>query len=1108
MSGSTVIAHPTDDQLRSLAVGGLAAEQAEPLEAHLLDCDECGERFDRINLDEDELVLWLRNVTTRAHVLGSADGKDLARLPGSRSDPLFSPSTARIDQMGRYEVTTTLGRGGMGVVFRADDVVLRRPVALKVISPERALRTSDLFRFRREAESAARLQHANIIQIYDFDEHEGKWFCAFELAEGGTLEERLAEGPFELREAALLLATLADATEYAHQRQVVHRDLKPSNILFTSNGTPKIADFGLAKILDDDVQATAPDTALGTPSYMSPEQANGDPSQISPRTDVYALGAVLYEMLTHRPPFAERTWMATIERVRLNPPPPPRRFRAEVDPDLETICLKCLEKSPHSRYTSAAALAADLRRYAAGLPIVARKPSLGERVVKFCRRHPLGSSFALVFAMTVVTLFAAILGQKDQLNIALAETGSLLESAGRVVFASQLRHAATEAATNPEQAILLLEDVKRCPPELRDFTWRRLRQQQPRRLQSIQAGNRTTTLAEADAGRLTVVGDQQGQLRVFRQRKPVQQLTITSVVKDAFSSLDADDGELRDVNVTLTDIAFSPDESRLAVSGDNGSVTLWRVSREGVDEASRQTLPVAAARVNSVAFSPDGLLLATAHSDGVVRVWDLVNRRWRQELKGHTAPVLCVAFNASGDRLASGSQDQMLRVWDTTNWREAWVIEHSEYVNDIAYSPTDDRLLAVGGDHHAVRLWRENGDGVELRAEWLAFQSRVSSVAFSPDGRRLAAGGEDRQVMVRNVYNGQLVLSLRNQPGRVADVRFADDDRLSVALRNGQLRRWELNAAPTYQSFQHPRALVGIAFSADGNRLLSGDYSGELRWADVRDGHELERRQLSDISMLRVSGDASTVLWESAGALWSTSLRAGKPNDPNEPLRVESEDAWLLPRDAVLDASGERVVLDDAPFGITALDLASGRSLWRWRERGVVQVVASPVDSQLAIATDSNQIWIGDWDSGRFRLWRTLSQPISCLQFGPRGERLAVGSRRGDVSIFSLGKPSSTGVVTGRRHAGVVQCLAFSPDGRTLASGAADGVRLWDPVIGVERLRLAADRKVALVRFAPDGQSLAAGGPDGVVWLWRVTSDQVTNDRETLAASTLVAETK
>ena len=358
----------------------------------------------------------------------TVDSGPSQELPTEAARPAEPASVPKDLQIPGYEVLGLLDQGGMGVVYKARQVQLKRTVALKMIRAESPAGGQRLARFRAEVEAVARLQHPNIVQIYDVGESAGRPYFSMEFVEGGSLAQVVAAHPLPAGQAAKLVARLAEATHFAHQRGIVHRDLKPANVLLqqpenaddkssdsgqtTADFIPKITDFGLAKRLDVDSGLSAPGgqtqsgVILGTPSYMAPEQAAGKVREVGPPADVYALGAILYETLTGRPPFRGETPMDTLLQVMSADPVPPSREQPKVPRDLETICLKCLEKSPSRRYASAAALADDLHRFLNGQPIAARTISPLQRAVKWCCRRPEAAALLAVFLCALLGLAA------------------------------------------------------------------------------------------------------------------------------------------------------------------------------------------------------------------------------------------------------------------------------------------------------------------------------------------------------------------------------------------------------------------------------------------------------------------------------------------------------------------------------------------------------------------------------------------------------------------------------------------------------------------------------------------------------------------------------
>jgi serine/threonine protein kinase len=315
----------------------------------------------------------------------------MSTVPPGGGPASASPSRGRPPEIPGYEILSEVGRGGMGVVYKARQISLDRIVAIKLVLHGSYASPESLARFRNEARTVARLSHPNILQVYEFGEHEGWSFFVMEFAEGGSLAAKFAEAPQDPRYSAVTVETLARAAHYAHQNGIVHRDLKPANVLLTSDGTLKITDFGLAKLLDvEDGNFTRPGAVMGTPLYMPPEQAAGGTQDIRPGADIYALGGILYKMLTGRPPFTGDNGLEILDRVRFAAPVPPSQVKPGVPRDLEAICLKCLEKKPQDRFQSAAELAEELRRFQAGEPIASGPPSWWRRMRTYLSRFGKG----------------------------------------------------------------------------------------------------------------------------------------------------------------------------------------------------------------------------------------------------------------------------------------------------------------------------------------------------------------------------------------------------------------------------------------------------------------------------------------------------------------------------------------------------------------------------------------------------------------------------------------------------------------------------------------------------------------------------------------------
>jgi serine/threonine protein kinase len=741
------------------------------------------------------------------------------------------PPPARLEVPG-YEVLGVLGRGGMGVVYKARQIDLDRLVALKVIRPTGPADAEERARFRTEALAMARLAHPNIVQVYEVGEHDGRPFLALEFVDGGSLAGRLGGRPLPPATAARLAWTLAQAVQHAHEHGVIHRDLKPANVLLASPrfaGTedrgsriedretlivdprssavgpaleemvPKITDFGLAKRLDIDLGQTRSGAILGTPGYMSPEQASGKVHAVGPGADVYALGAVLYEMLTGRPPFQGASLPETLVQVLAADPAPPRCLQPGVPPDLETICLKCLHKEPQRRYASARDLADDLRRFLDGSPIHARPVGIWERAWRWCRRNPLSAVLGAVLALLLLTaaVVASIAAlsfrqmaqrqeglarQADEARQRQEQLRAEAESAndrlrGRLYFQDLALADLELTAAAPARAERLLDA---CPPHLRRWEWHLLKR---------------------------------------RCRQPPVTL--------------ASPGEW------VESIAFSPDGRRLIAGGGgerSGSVILW-------DLAGRQIVrrfPGHAAFVHEVAFSPDGRLVASAGADEAVIVWQADTGERLQTYRGHGGWVGSVAFSPDGGLIASAGEDQVVRLWSPLTGEERRTLRgHSWVVRRVRFSPDGRRLASASWDG-TVALW-DVSTGERLR-QLAGHQSQVAGIAFSPDGRLLASAGgigSRREVRLWEAASGEAVWARRGHSDYTEVVVFSPDGRCLASVSGhssgpGLVNLWEVEGGQQILSLcGHAKPVRCAAFSPDGRWLATGGADGAVLLWDL-----------------------------------------------------------------------------------------------------------------------------------------------------------------------------------------------------------------------------------------------------------------------------------
>jgi tRNA A-37 threonylcarbamoyl transferase component Bud32 len=719
--------------------------------------------------------------------LTSGEVSVAATVTVHENTPIVAAPSSRLDRKIRqYHLEKELGRGGMGVVYQARDEKLHRTVALKLLLGQEHASPELLSRFRVEAEILAQLQHPNIVQIFEIGEHEGQPFFAMEYVAGVTLQARVRENPLPALEAARLVHLLAEAMHSAHERGIIHRDLKPSNVLLSGAQIPKITDFGLARQGQSDI--TASGAILGTPSYMAPEQAQGQLDRIGPTTDVYALGAILFELVTGRAPFRGATVPSTLHQVLHNDPPSPRRLQPGIPLDLETICVKCLQKDPARRFVSAKALADDLQRFLRGEPIQARPIGRLETLTKWARREPkVAALAAAVLLVTVIGFLAVVYQWQAERHERQSKEEALLRETQALYFSSI---ALAERELEKGKVAWAESSLAKCPEYLRDWEWRHLAYRcQHGEPVAIKMPDKVISLATHLTQTAVVVGCSNGEIVILHDG----QTKGTPIL-----------GHLGPVNW----IAFAPDGSEFFSGGEDAHIQGWKLaSGEKIKTFIDHEGPI-----SCLAFHPQEPWIASTTYDcpdsGKVYVWDRQTLKRIHTLENHSARVTGLAFHPKGKLLASASHDQTITLWDCQSGQIVRVLrDHRWPIACVAFSP-DGSLLASSAslkeevkrpeDHetlvkrpedHETFIWDTERGTVLHRLQGHA--DRAVAVAFRPDGKRLASAGRDHQAKLWDVRTGQEVLTLSGHRKGIWALGFNSQESLFTGSLDHTVRVWK-----------------------------------------------------------------------------------------------------------------------------------------------------------------------------------------------------------------------------------------------------------------------------------------------------------------------------
>jgi eukaryotic-like serine/threonine-protein kinase len=1041
----------------------------------------------------------------------------------------------------KFKLLERVGVGGFGTVWRALDLRLNRTVAIKIPHAHLVESANDVARFDGEARAAAGLRHPGIVTVHDVTEVDGLPALVCDFVTGKSLRDLIATSRMDRRAAAVLIAKVADALAYAHSMGAIHRDIKPANIMLDNSaaesggvaapaaagwpGEPRIVDFGFAFLEQESVHLTEDGAIIGTPAYMSPEQALGRDAAhpLDHRCDIYGLGVVLFELLTGALPFAG-TRSELLRKVIGSEPPSPRRMDRAIPRDLESICLKAIAKDPRDRYSAAGELALDLRHFLDGEPVRARPISLWQRVLRRAQRRPAEAASWFLGVVTLLAVIGLAVGfhyhLRLQHELSAADAARHLadqerQRAETFLYFHRMALAEREwTANNVDRALRLLED---CPPPLRGWEWRYLEGQCHHDLISMDHATSpngswsVTGVQYSPEGRVVASTSRDGTVRLW---DPATGRLIKVLGRHTHAAFA---------------LAFHPGGRVLASAGELGEILFWDTETKSLLRALRTESET----IYALAYSPDGRQLAFGdgfppfeeighmRGRGVVRVSDAATGQVHLTLRGHTQNVMGVAFSPDGRTLASTSGSALtvpqtankpgeLILWDTASGDVIHKLTgHTGPLTGVSYHPIG-RLIATSSWDRTIKLW--NAQSGDLLDSLAGHQDWVSHVAFSPDGARIASSGADGAIKIWDCARRRELWTLRGHTKNVTCVTFSPDGRRLASSSSDQtVRVWDGTASPealVWRGSVEP--IAKIAFFPDGKQMLvarnSEDASGRVRHrmtileldGNIREtafGPSDDRDDARPIDGIAIRSDGSVVASASQSGLIEVRTVAERRTAFRYEERTSRfQDISFSPDGRRLAAAGQvRVRLDNgdlAPYRdpnglLLALDAETGELLWRVAGLGaglIRDLAFSPDGRLIATADNSGTVTVVDSQTGKVRqALRGHSRLVSHVAFDPSGAKLASASWDSTVIVWDVAKGRASTRLQG--HMRSVLCVAFSPDGRRLATSSEDqSVRLWDVETGQEVLNLHGHSDIVpTVAFSPDGSQLATAGADGVV---------------------------